>query len=364
MADLFGAPQGIMAAEEAGQKSLLSGLSALKTMGEINAQPAEASYKGALARLHNAEAADKEAAASASAELTRIQAAVAAENQRSLAETGLPLTADKLDPATGTVRRTDPATQMFDYVAQLKAKGARPDQVMKLELAATQMQQRQAAAAHNAAQTEQQQALAAKAQRQQSGAIASALLANPQTYAQMRLAGTGDPVLDANLPPTYAAAKPLLEHIRNAAIDADKKEELRLRAITAGAAAQSAAATSRVADARVGVLKVRKDMLTEDLEQAKKTGGKYDPAVTALKAERTKADIAHKAALEAARFPGIPVDSKFAEVGKNYTLPDGRRVTLVGKNADGSYRLQAIPGVQPGDYKLAPAATVDEEEED
>jgi len=315
--------------------------------------------------LHNAEAGDKEAAAAASAELLRIQTAVAAENKKSLLETGLPLTADKIDPATGTVRKNDPATQLFNYAAQLEAKGARPDQTLKLKMDATKMQQQQAAAAHAQAQTAEQQALAAKQQRQQAGAVASALLANPQTYAQMRLQGTGDPVLDANLPPTFAAAKPMLEHIRNAAIDADKKEELRLRGITAGAAAQSAAASSRVADARVGVLKVRKDMLTEDLAQAKKTGGKYDPEVQTLKAEKIKADIAHKSAVEAARFPGIPVDSKYAEVGKNYTLPDGRRVTLVGKNSDGSYRLQAVAGASPGSSQPVPVdTTVDDGEEE
>ena len=44
MADLFGAPLGIIAGEESSQRAALSGLQSLKLMREIEAQPADAEY--------------------------------------------------------------------------------------------------------------------------------------------------------------------------------------------------------------------------------------------------------------------------------------------------------------------------------
>ncbi len=332
MADLFGAPLGILAAEENNRASTLSGLKAVEMLGAIAQQPADLALKQAHAREFVAQAAEREAKTSELQRLAGIHARV----------TGLPLTADQVDSKTGTAKQRDPAQELFDYADAMKTAGATEADVLPFIEKGAKVRQQLASASHAQAQMEEQKALAAKEQRKKLGATASALLASPQNYAQMMMSGQVDPELAKNLPKDYAMAKPILEFISRSAIEADKKEELRLNELRTKAAQASSAAATSVATARVSVLEKRGKILQDDVDHIGKVGGKYSPEVIAAKA----ADAQNKKSLAQARdakmFPGIPVDPKFAEVGKSYTLPDGRRVTLVGKTRDGKYQVQPV----------------------
>ena len=63
--EMFGTPFGSMAAENQINKNVLSGLSAQKTLGEIEMQPTELAAKQAQARLWTAQAKGKEEEAEA-----------------------------------------------------------------------------------------------------------------------------------------------------------------------------------------------------------------------------------------------------------------------------------------------------------
>lgn len=325
MADLFGAPLGILAAEENNRASTLSGLKAIEMVGSIAQQPADLALKQAHAREFAAQAAEREAKTADLQRLAGIHAKV----------TGLPLTAEQ-------ATKRNPAQELFDYADRMKAAGATEADVLPFIEKGAKVQQQLASAAHAEAQTAEQQALAAKEGRKRTGAVASALLANPQTYAQMLMSGQVEPELAKNLPKDYASAKPILEFISRSAIEADKKEELRLNALRTAATQASAAAATGVAKARVSVLEKRGKILQDDVDHLGKVGGKYSPEVIAAKAAEATNKKSLAQARDAKMFPGIPVDPKFAEIGKNYTLPGGQRVTLVGKTRDGKYQLQPV----------------------
>lgn len=349
MPDLFGAPLGIIASQDMNRQNMLAGLKAQEMMGAIAQQPAELALKQAHAKLYGAEgdlAEAKVAELKRSADLyTRM--------------TGLPLTADAVDITTGAVKAFDPAQQMFDYAQKMQAAGGRATDVMPYLKAGVDFATKASQAAHTTAQAAEQEALAKKEQRKRLGATASALLSSPATFNQMMLTGQVDPELEG-LPRDYNAAKPVLEFISQRAIEADKKEELRLSELRAKAAQASSAAAQGVATARIGVLQKRGVMLQQDIDMSTKTGGKYSPEM--LEAKRAQANNAASltAARDAKMFPGIPVDPKGAEVGKNYTLPDGRRVTLVGKTPDGKYQLQPIT-TSAGPVRSAAPATEEED---
>lgn len=359
MADLFGAPQGIIAAEEAGQRAALSGLQSLKLMREIEAQPAEAEYKSSLGRLHRAEAMTKEAALEDQKRLAGIHASIAQESAQHTAVTGLPLEAVEVDPGTGRKRQVSPAEQLYEYAEKMKRKGASQAEVLPLIKQAAQIDSAVSTATFRQAQTVEREAAARKQNREAVGAVANSLLSNPQTYAQMRLQGTGYPELDQNLPPTYQAALPLLKTLRDAAMTPDKTEGLRLEEARTASTIATGRAQQAVAGARVDVLKQRSTLLKADIDHLEKAGGKYSPEAIQARQDKAKTDKLKTEATIAKTFPGIPANPTQGEIGKNYSLPDGRRVTVVGKTPDNKYILQPVLAGTP-----TPVTTGADDEED
>lgn len=360
MADLFGAPAGIIAAEEMGQRSGINALNSLKLMGDIASQPAEAEYKRGLGRLHNADAESKEQATADARRLAEIHANIARESEGKLAQTGLPLTADEIDPETGRRKQMSPVDQQFEYIEKMRRLGATPTDTAPLLLKTAQTASAVSTAAFREAQKVEREGAARKQQREAIGAIANSLLSNPQTYAQMRLQGTGYPELDQNLPPVFnAEAKKVLEFLRDAAMTPDKAQGLKYEAARTASQVATGKAQQAVAAARVEVLNKRSTLLKADIDHLEKTGGKYSPEAIQARADKAKTDKLKTEVTIAKVFPGIPANPEDGEIGENYSLPDGRRVTVVGKTPDNKYILQPVLAGTP-----TPVTTGADDEED
>lgn len=359
MADLFGAPAGIIAAEEMGQRSGINALNSLKLMGDIAAQPAEAEYKRGLGRLHNADAESKEQATADARRLAEIHANIAKESERQLAQTGLPLTADEIDPETGKRKQVSPAAKLFEYAEQMRKKGATPQDVLPLLDKAANIQSAVSTAAFREAQTVEREGAARKQRREELGAVANSLLSDPKIYAQMRLQGTGYPELDQNLPPVFnAEAKRVLEFLRDAAMTPDKAQGLKLNEARTNSQVAVGKAQQAVAGARVDALKALTQKRKLDVDNYGKTGGKNSPEAIQARADET----ADKKRLRQAKidkaFPKLFVDPKQREVGVTYQLPDGRFARWEMNPETGKPGLNVVvPGV-------AMPAGVDTETED
>ena len=116
MADLFGAPVGIIASQENNRQAITSGLANIKTMGDIAQQPAELELKQAQARLFGAEASDKEAAAAASQEMLKLQK----EFVEGARANGKEATVDDLEPGTGKPKSQASQLEAFANFADKK----------------------------------------------------------------------------------------------------------------------------------------------------------------------------------------------------------------------------------------------------
>ena len=354
MADLFGAPQGIIASNELTNQNTLSGLKAVEMLGAIAQQPtdlalkqAELGLRGAQTREYNALAEQKEQAALAQKRLLKIQerAQIAATNRKvneqSILTTGLPLTADKLDPITGTVKVESQSAPLEQYVKDILDAGGTEQEVMPIRKEIAEIRQKEAMVLQETATAAQRKGVAAKEQRQALGAEASAILAmDERTYAQWKLDPRQQSELKATLPNDRRSAEAPLQYIKNKAIEADKKEELRQGDLRVKAAQSTAGAAQATSVARVNYLDVRKKDL--ELESAAKTkeGGKFHPDV--IKAKNDAAAVA-KALVQArldAMHPQLPAtEDSIVPNPKTGIYPTyqhkGMLYRVMGKNAAG-----------------------------
>jgi len=344
MADLFGAPQGILAADQNNLNNVLGGLKAQEMLGSIAQQPYDLQIKQAQARDYNAQALGREQAAAAQERMLQIQQRVASNrtaNQQSLMATGLALTADQLDPVTGTVKTQSQADAIQQYAQEMLDAGATEIDVLPLRKDIAKIRQEESATLHTSAQATEQNALAKKERRKELGAAAAALVGlDDRTLNQVLLSGKVDPELAALVAKDPASARKTLSFISNAAIEADKKEELKFTEQRTKAAQASASAAQAVANARIPVLHARGAQIKQETEANAKAGGKYDPAVLEGKKNQATIDAQLKQARLNALYPQLPAtDEMIVPNPKTGQYPpyqhNGMIYKVMGKNKKG-----------------------------
>ncbi len=346
MADMFGAPLGIIASDENIRRNALAGLSAAETLGKLEAQPGERALTAAqtehqktLAGLNRAQITDLETKA---AEVRRQQAIteqvlqeereLKAAQQKAVSE-GRNLTAAEWQQQR-TATPVSAAEQLERMANRYRELGMPIDKVADLYNKAGSVAQHAATVASQRATEQKTQLEVARKNAEEFGALAAYGMKGPAQYREMLAIAAQNPTLVGmvgKLPPDFAAARPKLEAMYSQAMTVKDQAAQRARDVEAqaslsraGAAQVSAAASSRTADARVA-------LINERLAVLKKTGGAADPSVVALREARTAAVKQQMAARDAKDFPPMPLQPNAIDIASKatFTTPSGQKVRAV-----------------------------------
>lgn len=324
MSPNFGAFGGL----EVNQTSALRGLEAQKRLGEIAMQPAEQKLKESHARFYTAEAQAKENEAAA---------------QRGMAE----LMA-KQNPA-GSTDPLEILGQMSSVAGAAISKGYVKPGMEMLNKALTGFQHVATASAANASAA-LRAAHATTTYLDQIGGLASSAV-DQQSYDIAKQAFMSDPNLVAmakqrgidlsRLPQDYYTAKPLMDSLVTRTQKAKDiiaaKERKRVddaKIVQLGAQAGASSAAAEASRARAKVSKLRADDIEKNGgDTSNNARAARESAIAARKAAREAADRrdaateAHRAAINAARFP-VPdpaaiKNPALLKVGQTYSTPKG-----------------------------------------
>lgn len=373
MPDFFGAPSGIIASDENIRRNVLTGLTAQKTLGEIEMQPAQKSLLESHARLYGAEAAGKEAAAKAQQQMLQLQSDFLARRRESQARDaaidagkaqGINVTVADI-PASG-FRKSSMADPLREFAAYAESAGVGPVQLAKVYKEVAEIEQKEAIAGYRSAQEGETNLKAIAKKLELVGNAASAAATSPQHYMAVR----SDPVLSKMLPPgltgDFATDQKTLRAVADASVDTmerlkfDQKEKER-KTNDARVASQNSrdSAAIKLADAREKLIKERTNNLI-------KSGGEGSPSAVKAREELSKQREAQREARLRKEFPAAPLDPKQREVGKSYTAADGKtrfmwtRDPVSGKNVAVVLDVKGLSSAA----KAAPAPVADDTEDD
>lgn len=375
MADLFGAPQGIIASNELANQNVLSGLKAQEMMGAISMQPAELALKQSQAKLIGAEATQKELLNQQNLGMLKLDEAFqtewAARKKLSDLAAASGAIATVADLTKGSATETlKPGSLYEKSVARLKwleEQGA-PEQLLagERDKLATGMEH-EAIAAYRTQQAAKEAETAAASRRTQIGGVAAAAALSPANYSAIMLS-PDRALLPKELTGNYATDAPVLNAIATASRTAqqlaqqkEKKQELDASDLRVKAVTQRSTATARLAG-------LKADTQQEILNNLKKYGGETAAATLDQKRTTTAARKAAADAKTAVSFPPLPLDPKLHTPGTTYTTADGRRVVAEGiKGQPLRYRVVTSPTAaevrRAAEASLAesmPAETADE----
>ena len=337
MADLFGAPQGIIASNELANTNMLSGLKAQEMLGTIAMQPAEMSLKQSQARLYGAEAGQKELANQNALMMLGLQkdfmqqqldtakttATQNAGEQGRLA-TVADLPAHVLDPNAPPPSIADPLEKFAAYAV---SRGVPPMMMTDTFEKIAAIKEKEGVGAYRSAQANEIAYKQTQEKLTRLGGVATAAIASPQQFAQAML----DPETAAMLPKgmnllTYEQALPHLQHISTAALttvqqntvarqfqtDAEKK------ALDASTIAKNKS-TAAAADARTALTTTYRDNVV------KNGGTGTAEAKDAKESATTARDNADAAKFRLAN-PIAPLDPSARTIGNTYSSADGLHV--------------------------------------
>lgn len=351
MADLFGAPQGIIASNELANQNLMTGLKARELIGAIEAQPAERLLKEAQARLYGAQAGQLEFQQEQQNRMLALDRAFEAEHQAlkeldaAAAAQGTIATVDHLTngSAVQTLAPSSLYTKSVDRLRWLERQGV-PQSVIAAERDKIVLgQEREAIAAYRQNQAAQLEETAATARRTRIGGIAATAAVNPQNYAAVMLSPDRE-LLPKELTGNYVTDRPILQTIADSSRTAQqqsaqklRERELRTTEKRVEAVTARSAATARLATARA-------ETQVEVLSNLKKYGGPNAEATLEQKRTTTAAKQQAADAKYNAAFPALPLDPKLHVPGTTYRIADGRRVIAEGvKGEPLRYRVVTSP---------------------
>jgi len=365
MSDLFGAPSGIIAAQEQDRAQTLAGIGAVKSLGEIAMQPVEMQYKSALSRLHVAEASQKEAAAAAQQQMLQLQAdwsqsEAAARDKiiQGAAAQGRDATIADLrgGSAQAALAPQSQSDSLRRFVAYAEQRGMPPLALAAIHKEIADISEKEAIGAFRSAQAVEIQSKQMREQAKQVGGMAQAAASDPATYRAMMMDPQARKVLPPQLTGNYATDLPVLRYIAQASEDANTQQDnARADAEAKNKAARRGAGMAQ-AGATVALTKVKLETAQEVLANLKKYGG--PTAEATLDAKRTTSEARRGAidAREAKAFPPMLLDPKAVVVGHSYTAPNGQRYTVVGRDAAGKPLLQPLATARASALKAAAAS--------
>lgn len=347
MADMFGAPIGIGAAEQDMRQVALGGLQAQKLLGEIAEQPDRARLVRAHAELYESQAAKAREEANDARKLAELSAAAAARGQIA--------TVDDLNPR---VPRSG-----ADYLEQLADlavdRGVSPKTTADLYTKAAGIRQKEAATLSAQATQQVRQLDAGLKRAERLGALATMGLQGPQQYAQMRMLAAQEGLSVDHLPQDFNAARPLLQGVISSSMSAKDTIEAKRKEIHD--AAQKARWNSSNArdSAAVKLAEKRGALIEERTKQIQKNGGSGSPEAKKAAEEMAATRRAIREAKVRKEFPPAPLDPSARQPGKTYTAADGKTRFIWDLDPQsGKYVAVVLGGV---DYGSVGAGAQDED---
>jgi len=339
MSELWGAPSGILASEQLLQNNLKSGLDAVKTLGEIEQQPAQKRVLEAQAQRWEAEAdQDKLKSAAfrqqqaldtefsqeeAAARLAEIEGIEATGQQATVANTSRP----------GTARKVSAADRLLRYQEFLERRGAPISMTAGIAKGIADIRKDEALAFDHTWRGLKNEVQAGKEQADQLGAMATYGKQGPQQYAIMlaQAAEKGMPI--DHLPRTFGpAAVAELDSIIQSAVTVKDQMELKLKAATEKRQEALAASTRAVNAANIKLIGARIKNLDSLIDARIKNDGPDSPDVAREKERRDALKAAQERYQDMERFPPAPVkveDYKIEHHGQTFTLANGARVRAI-----------------------------------
>ena len=322
---MFGAPVGIVASDENARGNIGTSLGALKTLGEIEQQPADLALKQAHARYYGAEAGIKESQAAAMQRMQSISQEVAARRalSASAAAQGTLATINDLPPSGNLVNKSQ-ADNIEAVLAEAEQRGESEVNLIPLRKEASTIRQQEAAQAAHASAAVSSQLDAVKKINGIKGAFATAVLNNPDSYPQARLALSGMGIPTQGLPLTFD--RRTFEVMRDQAIEADKAVDNARQAAKDKAQQPLIQAQTAAARAAVGVRAARTRLLQQEYDEVVKNGGKYSPEAIRRRQVLSDAKEQEMQAKDLLKYPPLPLSQELVTAGKDYTAKDGSKL--------------------------------------
>lgn len=312
MADMFGAPIGIGAAEQDVRQAALGGLQAQKLLGEIAEQPDHARLTRAHAELYEGQAAKARAEASDAEKLAELSAAAAAQ--------GRIATVDDLD-----AEKPRSGADYLERLAGLAAdNGVSPKTTADLYTKAATIRQKDAATLSAQATQQVRQLDAGLKRAERVGALATMALAGPEQYAQARMIAAQEGLPIDKLPQSLDAARPLLQGLISSSMSAKDTMEAKRKEIHDTAQKARWNSANARDSASVKLAEKRGALIEERTKLIKKNGGSGSPEAQAASREMAATRRAIREAKVRKEFPPAPLDPSARQPGKTYTAADGK----------------------------------------
>jgi len=330
MAELFGAPLGMIAADEQSRQNALVGLEAQKVMNTLALQPSKIALDEAQTRYYGAQT-DAEAAKTEAANVMQRLGAGFTANQQ-LQQGAIDKAASQGRIATvadlkGAGQKVSTAQPLKDFAAYAASKGAPPTVLEKIYEKIATIEGKEAEGAWKNQQVSSDQDKTAREQRNEIGGIAAAAAESPQQYAAIMM----NPELRNRLPKeltgSYTTDRTVLRAIGQASMDANKQADNRRQQAENEAVQARFNAGQSKRDAAVSAANAQFLLTMERYQNLVKFGDRNSEAGIKAKEEVAAAAQARTAAAADKAAPQLPLDSKARVLNKSYTLPDGRTAT-------------------------------------
>ena len=330
MAELFGAPLGMIAADEQSRQNALVGLEAQKVMNTLALQPSQIALNQAHIGYYGAQTAEAQAKADAATVMQRLGAGFT-EDQRlrqgvidGAASQGRIATVADLK---GAGQKVSVAQPLKDFAAYAAGKGAPPTVLEKIYEGIATIEEKEAQGAWRNQQVLSDQDKTAREQRTEIGGIAAAAAESPQQYAAIMMNRDLRKRLPPELTGSYDTDRNTLRAIGQASMDANKQADNRRQQAELDARQANFAAGQSKRDAQVAAADATFLLTMERYENLAKNGQAVTDAGIEAKKAVTAAAKARTAAAADKAAPQLPLDSKARVLNKSYTLPDGRTAT-------------------------------------
>lgn len=340
MAELFGAPLGIIAKQEGNQQEMLRGLTAQKMLGDIEAQPTELAYKRQLGSLHAADAALKMQEVGSNAAMLRLQSDWAEQEARggladkiSQTEGRVATTADV--PKGGAAKAWSPATKLIELAQFAEARKVPPQLLTKLYESIAGIQKEEGVREHNTAQAAERRYTVESKERDELGGAAAAAASSPENYARISMFGGLPQEILKKLTGNYATDRKALQYLADSTRTAQQQADQARQAQELKLSGARVATSQAKANAYIQVAKARVDRLKQDADILEKTAGPKTQAYIDKLKTTSEAQRELTVAWELRNYPTVPLKAADRELGKVYTGSDGTRFRYHGVNEAG-----------------------------
>ena len=330
MAELFGAPLGMMAADEQSRQNALVGLEAQKVMNTLALQPSQIALNQAHTGYYGAQTAAENAKVEAASVMQRLGAGFTADQK--LRQGVIDEKAAQGQTATvadlkGAGQKVSVAQPLKDFAAYALGKGASPTVLEKIYGEIATIEEKEAQGAWRNQEVLASQDKVSRDKRTETGGIAAAAAASPEQYAAIMM----NPALRDRLPPEltgdYNTDSRVLRAIGQASMDTNQQEDNKRQRAELDAQQARFAAGQALRDAKVAAADADFLLKYERYEQLAKNGQAVTEAGIKAKEEVAAAGRARRAAAADKAAPQLPLDLKARVLNKAYTIPDGRIAT-------------------------------------